>query len=745
MKKFALSAVLFAFSIHTFAATVDVTTTNDVLDAGDCSVFTITDLTSNPGTDGFISLREAVCAANNTKGADEINLPAGIYALTLGGSGENANLEGDLDVTDTLTIRGDNPTTTFIENGIGDAQTQGDGDRVIEVGSGFMTGIDLALEDVTVRFGDLSCTGIECFTGAAGIHFESDGTLSFLRAGVSDNQTSCTGDCCGNRDNTGGIMMRNVGRLEFTDGFLSRNNASCEFTGKSLPTCHTDDSNATCQAGTSALYVGDDQSTDTTFDMVMTNSVIDGNTVNCTGDQCGSDEVVTIQNGLDIANITLTDVEVTNNSASCTGFDCDSDEVFESDISGERILTRVLFSGNRLECHGDECDTDELLSLDGNNQSVTTIDSRFVDNVHNCEGFNCDTDELFEMDSEGDKTVIRTVIADNQQTCIGEDCDTDELLSLCCGSGDKLLQNLQVLRNTHYCIGSICDVDEIVEIGTNNGFTADVVNSVIANNSSSCEGTDCSCDVAGVHFLSSGGDNSMRNTTISGNQSIGDDSNGGCINRSTGGILNNSDDLYIVNTTIINNQAVGSGAGIINKGTIVMDHSTITNNTADVDNNGVGFGGGICSDLEINGNSLCGFTSSNPTSITISNSIIADNNNVAPDCFGIINSDGFNIIGDSTNCQLFGNFLETDPMLMPLADNGCSFPQPDGSCAQTQLPEENSPAIDAGSCVTSGASDDQRGFFRPFDVPGVLNADDGCDIGAVELNTDLIFANGFEF
>lgn len=42
-----------------------------------------------------------------------------------------------------------------------------------------------------------------------------------------------------------------------------------------------------------------------------------------------------------------------------------------------------------------------------------------------------------------------------------------------------------------------------------------------------------------------------------------------------------------------------------------------------------------------------------------------------------------------------------------------------------------SPAMDQGSCRTS--STDQRDLPRPVDVPRIANADNGCDIGAFEV------------
>jgi len=60
----------------TYTVDITVTTTNDVLDAADgtCDAITVASL---PGPDGVISLREAMCAANNNPGSDTVrfNIP----------------------------------------------------------------------------------------------------------------------------------------------------------------------------------------------------------------------------------------------------------------------------------------------------------------------------------------------------------------------------------------------------------------------------------------------------------------------------------------------------------------------------------------------------------------------------------------------------------------------------------------------------------------------------------------------
>lgn len=71
--------------------------------------------------------------------------------------------------------------------------------------------------------------------------------------------------------------------------------------------------------------------------------------------------------------------------------------------------------------------------------------------------------------------------------------------------------------------------------------------------------------------------------------------------------------------------------------------------------------------------------------------------------------------------------LDVDPLLGPLTDNGGATP--------TMLPAAGSAAVDAGTNTGCPATD-QRGIERPQGPQ--------CDIGAVEVAVDVIFADGFE-
>ena len=74
-----------------------------------------------------------------------------------------------------------------------------------------------------------------------------------------------------------------------------------------------------------------------------------------------------------------------------------------------------------------------------------------------------------------------------------------------------------------------------------------------------------------------------------------------------------------------------------------------------------------------------------------------------------------------------GSPLTSDPLLDALADNG--------GPSQTMAPAADSPVIDAGSAF--GLTTDQRGLPRPADFTALPNADDGSDIGAVELQVPV--------
>jgi CSLREA domain-containing protein len=140
-----LFLLLVAFTLTTGlanAATFDVNSTLDEPDAtpgdGLCE--------STPS--GVCTLRAAIIEANQDAVLDIVNVPAGIYTLTVTGIEEYAAETGDLNVLASLTIIGAGTSTTIIDaDGI---------DRVFDVRPGE---IDLSLDSLTVRGGSAITSG----------------------------------------------------------------------------------------------------------------------------------------------------------------------------------------------------------------------------------------------------------------------------------------------------------------------------------------------------------------------------------------------------------------------------------------------------------------------------------------------------------------------------------------------------------------------------------------------------------
>ncbi|MCG8648662.1 MAG: hypothetical protein MI861_02455, partial [Pirellulales bacterium] len=206
----------------------------------------------------------------------------------------------------------------------------------------------------------------------------------------------------------------------------------------------------------------------------------------------------------------------------------------------------------------------------------------------------------------------------------------------------------------------------------------------------------------GIH-ITGAGTVDIDGSTISGNTAV-----------EGGGLWNSGSGTFtLTNSTISGNTATGSdGGGIFNTsgGTILSDSVTITLNSAST---GVGSG-------------VAGGTSG----VTLENTIVAQNpgGGTEQNLAGNIDSADFNLIGDVDDGTLTGftvnTIFDANALLLPLADYGGPTP--------THLPAAGSPAIGFG---TTTLAIDQRDVIRPEGGQD--------DIGAVEvdLNGFVITAN----
>lgn len=243
---------------------------------------------------------------------------------------------------------------------------------------------------------------------------------------------------------------------------------------------------------------------------------------------------------------------------------------------------------------------------------------------------------------------------------------------------------------------------------------------------------------------------SVTNSTVSGNDATGLNSGcGGICNYGSGAmditasaILSNTSNfdsggicnygsgsvVTITNSTISGNQTWCDGGGISNNnGTVNLYHVTITNNTADSDDDNHGQGGGI---YRASG------TINLEHSIVAGNTVAGSTTHAAADCDGTIVSRGYNLVGAGTGCASGGTGDQTvapaavfSTVLGPLADNGGPSTG-SGQAAQTHALLSGSPALDAIPAASCTLATDQRGEHRPQD--GDLDGTADCDIGAYE-------------
>jgi len=166
---------------------------------------------------------------------------------------------------------------------------------------------------------------------------------------------------------------------------------------------------------------------------------------------------------------------------------------------------------------------------------------------------------------------------------------------------------------------------------------------------------------------------------------------------SSGGGISNESELVLENVTISGNSA-GSGGGIIAQG----GNATLTNVTL-YSNVASGAGGGI---------------NSNGTSLTLDNTILAGNRaGFGPNCGYGVRSTGHNLLGDLTDCSIFG---ETASNII-VDDAGLDILSANETETFSHMPFDTSRTVDAGSCKLAT---DQRGVERPVGSQ--------CDIGAME-------------
>lgn len=252
--------------------------------------------------------------------------------------------------------------------------------------------------------------------------------------------------------------------------------------------------------------------------------------------------------------------------------------------------------------------------------------------------------------------------------------------------------------------------------GIRNAGTLTVNNATVSDNSATGSG-------GGIY---NNGTLTINSSTVSGNSA---DFAGGIFSGTSSVSAttpNPAERTTIRNSTISGNEASSRGGGVRNNnGLTIIENSTITKNTAPVDQ-----GAGVSS---VGGT----FARTDVRATIISNNAATDVDHSLS--FGTstnsFKSLGSNVVGDGNAAGEFNKTKDqsgvTDPKLGALANNG--------GTTKTHKLLSGSPAVDAATTVTfpplggspCGVKTDQRGVSRPQD--GDNNVSRVCDVGSFEL------------
>jgi CSLREA domain-containing protein len=286
------------------------------------ATFTVTKTadSADGACDADCSLREATIAANTSPGADTIVLPAGTYSLTVSTPPEeDLSAEGDLDITDDVTITGAGARSTIIDGNGGVTN-----ERVLDIQFPFVANVS----GVTVQGGRQANSNQG---GGILVRSNNDGsisaTLNLTNSAVVNNVSTNYG---GGIDSDGNSNLTNV--------LLAGNHAD---------------------QGGGAM--------DSDNPIALTNVTVSGNTANNEGGGLGIYHAAALNN-----------VTVTGNTAQLDGTGTGGNGGGIADITdGGRSLTiaNTIIAGNSVGANGNnpDCDVD-----DGQPSSITSLGHNLI-------------------------------------------------------------------------------------------------------------------------------------------------------------------------------------------------------------------------------------------------------------------------------------------------------------------------------------------------------------------------------
>jgi predicted outer membrane repeat protein len=701
--------------------------------------FVTTPLDVVSATDGKLSLREAISAANAHPGPDTIILGPGVYRLALAGA-DDANATGDLDVTDSTTFAGVGAGLTIIDgNQI---------DRVFDVRGATPHSIHVTFQNLTIRNG-LADAGPGIAGGGGGIRV-GNADLLLMDCAVTGNRTTGFG---------GGIS--NAGFADTANVTLVRTAVSHNFAGNggglavlaslvdpgsvltvlggSIQGNHADNGGGGIFSGkvnlTGCLLTGNTSGFNGggifTNTATLTNCLLTGN--HSTGLDAGAldADAATLTNctltgntaaadggAMSVGTLTLTNTTVSGNTAGNNGggIIAVTATLIGSTVRGNSApgqggginartatLTRSSVTGNSAGT-----DAGGLFAQDTATLTASTVSGNFAG--HDGGGLWADTATLTGTSVSGNFAghtgggLFATTASLTKSTVSGNHAIT------AFGGGIAALETATLTGST--IEGNSAGADggalwadaaKLTDSTVSGNHTGGTGGGILTFEEttltrSTVSGNFAGADAGGLEAFKA----TLTDSTVSGNHSL---------TGIGGGIV--AVTATLTNSTISGNTANGQGGGIFAIRVSLLN-ATVTDNSAHT-------GGGVF--LQAGGTS------------SVRNSIIAGNfidlGGTGPDLAGAFTSGGHNLIaiGDGStgfangvNGDLVGTATDPiDPRLGPLANNG--------GPTQTHALLPGSPAIDHGDNADAPATD-QRGVARPRDGDG--NGSRVVDIGAFE-------------
>ena len=683
---------------------------------------------------GDCSLREAIKAANDFAGLNQINIPAGTYTITLNGT-DDTNALGDFDITDDVNIVGAGSGSTIIQEGTDLASAV---DRIFHVTNSSA----VTIEAVKVQFGKVTTDGgcinatsditindsiIDSCSSTANSRYGgaiySGGAVTMDSSTVSNSSAAHYGGAMSSYGGTltdvtftnNNVLYAHGGAIYNRDNLLTINGSANTFTSNYAPATSTD------YGGT--IY--------STGSLTISNATFTGRSGTNDAGRGGAIYLLDTTDVLTLSDSSFTDFGATNSGGAIR-------------MNGG-TLTNVTFTDNQAEVsHGGAIENfDNLLTITGTN----TFDGNRAGAASNDYGGS--------IYSTGSLTISNTTFIGRNDTIVDAGrggaiylLDTTDVLTLSDSSFSNLLvaNSGGAIRMYGGTMSNVTFTDNQAQLsvggaienftnsltitgtntftnnaaGTGTGDYGGMIYTTGALELSGATASGNSADAGGAIYIGAGVALTITDSSFDANEGL---RLGGAINSGSGGAT-------ISSSTFSNNFTSGGahdGGAIYSTGVLNVTNSTFSANT-------VGDQGGAIyqsTDATIKNstfynNSAVGSGEAiyrSAGTVTVENTIIAKSTASTSLCVNVTSND-YNLQYNGTCFTAQTNDLSADPLLNALADNG--------GLTKTHSLQAGSPAIDTANTATCAAAPvnnlDQRGGTRP--INGGISLD--CDMGSYE-------------